>query len=66
VRLDLERDASEPAGEPEWDLMTGPHAAISLKTFVISAMAGAAAVRFREGGDTKLGALVSTGVGAVF
>jgi hypothetical protein len=66
VRLDLERDASEPAGEPEWDLMAGPHAAIALKTFVISATAGAAAVRFREGGATKVGALVSTGVGAVF
>jgi hypothetical protein len=65
-RMDLERDASEPAGEPEWDVVAGPQGVLSLGRFALIAGGGVSAVKLREGGPAKVGALVTTGVGSAF
>jgi hypothetical protein len=66
LRMDLERDASEPAGEPEWDVVAGPQGVLTLGRFALTAGAGVSAVKLREGGPAKVGALVTTGVGSAF
>lgn len=65
-RIDLERDADEPAGEPEWELAAGPVAALSLGRFVVSAAGGATAVRYRLVPERHVGVYGLMGLGAVF
>jgi hypothetical protein len=66
MRVDLERDATEPSGEPDWDLVAGPAAALSLGRFVVTGTVGASAVKMRAGGPVRTGAVATTGVGAAF
>jgi hypothetical protein len=67
LRVDLERDASEPAGEPEWELTAGPVASFALGRFVLTASGGATALKFRQGDRSNhVGAVGTLGVGSVF
>lgn len=65
-RVDLERDADEPAGEPDWELMTGPLAAYTIDRFVVTATAGLSAVKLRLVEGSHVGAIAALGFGAVF
>ena len=66
VRIDLERDAVEPAGEPDWEVDGGPVATYSLGRFVVSASGGATALKYRLIAGQHLGAIGLLGAGAVF
>lgn len=66
ARLDLERDADEPENEPDWDLMAGPEATLSLNRFVVSAGGGLSAMQYRLSSDTRVGAQGHLSVGATF
>ncbi|MES1172157.1 MAG: hypothetical protein ABUL77_02880 [Bacteroidota bacterium] len=65
-RIDLERDADEPAGEPDWELVSGPVAAVTAGRFLFSAGGGLSAIRFRANNESHVGAIGQLGVGAVF
>jgi hypothetical protein len=65
-RVDLERDDDEPAGEPDWELLTGPLATYSFDRFVISASAGLSALKLRLVETRHIGAIGTLGLGAVF
>ncbi len=65
-RIDLERDAHEPIGEPDWELVTGPLATYSIDRFVVSATAGLSALKFRLVETRHVGAIGALGLGAVF
>lgn len=47
LRIDLERDASEPAGEPAWEVVGGPLVAYTLDRYVVSATLGYSAMKYR-------------------
>jgi hypothetical protein len=67
LRVDLERDASEPAGEPSWELTTGPVASYALGRFVLTASGGLSALKLRQGDTSNhVGAIGTLGLGAVF
>lgn len=65
-RIDIERDADEPPGEREWDLLAGPQVTIAIGPVALSGGAGLSAQRLRLETDTKVGALGQLGVGAAF
>lgn len=66
LRVDLERDANEPAGEPDWELVAGPLASFAFDRFVVSAGGGLSALKYRLVGARHVGAVASLGLGAVF
>jgi hypothetical protein len=66
LRVDLERDDDEPAGEPDWELVAGPLATYSLGRFVVSASAGVSALKLRLVEKRQVGAIGTLGFGAVF
>lgn len=66
LRVDLERNANEPAGEPDWELLAGPLATYTIDRFVVSATAGYSALKYRQVSGTHAGVLTTVGVGAVF
>jgi hypothetical protein len=66
LRIDLERDSDEPEGEPDWELLAGPLATVSLGRFAVTGGAGLSAIRMRLEKDTQVGALGYLGLGAVF
>lgn len=65
-RLDLERDADEPPGERDWDLMAGPQATVTVGSFAVTGGGGMAANQLRLDPEVNVGALVYLGVGAAF
>jgi hypothetical protein len=66
MRIDLERDNDEPAGEPEWDLVTGPVATYTFDRLLFSASAGMSATKMRLMPGNRVGAIGTLGVGTVF
>jgi hypothetical protein len=66
LRLDLERDADEPEGEPDWELVAGPTATLTAGRFAVTGGAGVSAVRLRLSAEGRAGALVHLGLGMVF
>jgi hypothetical protein len=65
-RVDLERDADEPPGEPDWELLAGPLATYSFDRFVVSASAGLSALKLRLIETKHVGAIATLGFGSVF
>lgn len=65
VRVDLERDDDEPAGEAEWAWMTGPVATWAAGAVAVSLSAGVSAVKLRDGRSDS-GPAATAGVGLVF
>ena len=62
---DLERAWEEPEGEPEFEGNGGAVVSYAISHVSLSAMAGPAALRYRDGvGETLLGATFTVGVGA--
>jgi hypothetical protein len=66
LRVDLERDSDEPPGEPDWEVVAGPVATYAIDRFIVTAMAGYSALKFRLVDGTRSGAIGTLGVGAVF
>jgi hypothetical protein len=66
ARLDLERDADEPENEPDWDLVAGPEATLSIDRFVLSAGGGLSAIQYRLSSDVRVGAQGHLSFGATF
>jgi len=66
LRIDLERDGDEPAGEPEWEAVAGPLVAYTLDRYVLSATAGYTATKLRLVNGAHDGVMAALGVGAVF
>lgn len=64
--LDLERDADEPADEPDWRVSATPFAALALGEVVVSARAGAEVMRYRLSDVTHAGVVTMLAVGKVF
>lgn len=65
-RIDLERDADEPPGERDWDLMAGPQATVTIGPMAVTAGGGLAANQLRLDPEVNIGALVYLGLGAAF
>ena len=66
ARLDLERDGYEPEGEPDWDLVAGPLATLSIDRFVVGAGVGVSSTKFRASPEVRTGALAHLSLGAAF
>jgi hypothetical protein len=66
LRVDLERDQDEPAGEPDWELVAGPLATYSVGPFVVSASAGLSALKLRLVDARNFGLIGTVGFGAVY
>lgn len=66
ARLDLERDADEPEGEPDWDLVAGPLATLSFNRFVLGAGVGVSSTKFRASSDVRAGAVAHMTLGTAF
>jgi hypothetical protein len=66
LRIDLERDDDEPAGEPDYEIIAGPVATYAIDRYVVSATAGYSALKYRLVPGTHSGAIGTVGVGAVF
>src|SRR5206468_10155306 len=66
LRLDLERNTVEPAGEPDWEVDAGPVATYALGRFVVSASAGATALKYRLVPGDHVGVVSLLGAGAGF
>jgi hypothetical protein len=66
LRVDLEKDMSEPEGEASWDLVSGPLATYAFGRYAVSAAMGLAAREARAAMTSDVGAFASLGVGAVF
>lgn len=65
-RIDLERDADEPEGEPDWELVAGPLATMTIGRFAVSGGVGVSAIRLRLETNTEIGPLTYVGLGTVF
>jgi hypothetical protein len=65
-QIDLERDADEPPGEPDWNLHAGPVATAALGRVVLSVGAAAATLRFRGQETSRSGAVGTMGLGFAF
>jgi hypothetical protein len=61
---DLELDAVEPTGEPEFEANGGAVLSYAISHVTVSATGGPAALRFRDGRDTHLGVALAVGIGA--
>jgi hypothetical protein len=66
LRVDLEKDMSEPAGEASWDLVSGPLATYAIHRYAVTAAMGLAGRQARDAMTSDVGAFASLGVGAVF
>ena len=66
LRIDLERDDNEPAGERAWELLAGPTLSVSAGSFAVIAGGGIAANQLRLEPGTNLGVLGYLGLGAAF
>lgn len=66
ARLDLERDDDEPEAEPDWDLVAGPQATLTLDRFVVGMGGGVAATKLRDGSPMRVGAVANLTLGVVF
>lgn len=66
LRVDLEKDMSEPEGEASWDLVAGPVAAYAKGRYSFVAAGGLAAREPREAMTSDLGGFATVGAGAVF
>ena len=66
ARVDLERDGDEQSGELDWDMQAGPVATIAVGRWAVSASGGVSAWKQRSHENSKVGAVGSLGVGAVF
>jgi hypothetical protein len=66
LRIDLERDADEPPGEPDYEIIAGPIATYAIDRYVISATAGYSALKYRLVPGSHSGAMGTLGVGSVF
>jgi hypothetical protein len=64
--IDLERDADEPADEPDWRVSATPFAALALGEVVVSARAGAEVMRYRRSDVTHAGVVTMLAVGKAF
>lgn len=65
-RIDLERDTDEPEGEPDWELVAGPLATMTVGRFAVTGGAGVSAIRLRLETNTEVGPVTYVGVGTVF
>jgi hypothetical protein len=65
-RIDLERDADEPPGDRDWDLMAGPQATATVGPIAVTAGGGIAANQLRLDPEVRVGALGYLGLGAAF
>ena len=65
MRIYLDRDSNEPPGEPDWEVLAGPVASYSIDRYVLNAMVGYSALRYRLVEGTHSGVLGTVGVGAV-
>ena len=65
-RVDLERDADEPPGEPDWESSAGPVATYVQGRVALSAQAGLAASQLRGSTERRVGALGAVGVALAF
>lgn len=65
-RIDLERDTDEPEGEPDWELVAGPLATMTLGRFAVTGGLGVSAIRLRLETNTEVGPLSYVGLGTVF
>ena len=66
ARVDLERDGDEQDGELDWDMQAGPVATLAVGRWAVSASGGVSAWKQRSHDSSKVGAVGSLGVGAVF
>jgi hypothetical protein len=66
LRIDLERDDDEPAGEREWELLAGPTATFTLGSFALIGGTGLAVNRLRLEPGLNVGAIGYVGLGAAF
>lgn len=64
--LDLERDADEPAEEPDWLVVAAPFGAIALREVVVSASCGVQALRYRLADRGDVGVIATLGLGRAF
>lgn len=65
-RIDLERDADEPADEPDFDLTAGPVLTWSIQRFSLTASGGVAAMKFRRWDEARVGAQGQLLLGVTF
>ena len=65
-RIDLERDADEPIGEPDWELVAGPVASYAVGRYALGATAGVSARKLRHVAESELGAVGILSVAAAF
>ena len=62
---DLEFELEEPEGEPEIEVNGGAVVSYAFSHLSVSALAGPAALRYRDGSDAfRVGAIFSLGIGA--
>ncbi|HET9627270.1 MAG TPA: hypothetical protein VFP84_38180 [Kofleriaceae bacterium] len=64
--LDLERDAEEPAAEPDWGVQAGPVATYRVGPVALSAFAGVSSWKLRLANQTYTGAIGSLGAAMGF
>jgi hypothetical protein len=65
-RVDLERQQPEPAGEADYDLVSGPLLSVPVGPVAVTAQGGASMLKLKGGAPMKAGAVANLGVGAVF
>ncbi|HEU4733484.1 MAG TPA: hypothetical protein VFT22_36575 [Kofleriaceae bacterium] len=66
LQIDLERDASEPVGETEWEWRSSLVASYTWNRIVFTGGGGLSALRFRAGGPMEVGPVVTAGFGTLF
>lgn len=66
LRVDLERDADEPPGEREWELLAGPTVTFAVGSFAVIGGTGLAVNQLRLQPGVNVGAIGYLGLGAAF
>lgn len=66
VRIDLERDDDEPAGEREWEVLAGPTVTFTMGSFAVIGGTGLAVNQLRLQPGLNVGAIGYLGLGAAF
>jgi hypothetical protein len=66
LRVDLERDADEPPGEREWELLAGPTVTFSVGSLAVIGGTGLAVNQLRLQPGLNVGAIGYLGLGAAF
>jgi hypothetical protein len=64
--IDLERDADEPIGEPDWQLVAGPVASYVIGSYVVTATAGVSSLKYRLVPGEHTGEMGMFGLGRAF